>query len=131
MFSPYLSKEGLDVLNLRTSALNTFGFDDERDVTKNSSRNNQTWFDTWVGLKPILLKELLFKTKLTTSTILSRVFIRNDNSSCMATFKKSSVTGLGEICGTIHPFVYKIRFRKVSIQSRLKKRKRKTCCMFL
>ena len=43
----------------------------------------------------------------------------------MATFKKSSVTGLGEICGTIHPFVYKILFRKISIQSRLKEKKKK------
>ena len=50
------------MLNLRTSALNTFGFDDDRDVAKNSSRNNQTWFDTWVRLKPISLKKLLLKT---------------------------------------------------------------------
>ena len=48
----------------------------------------------------------------------------------MAIFKKSSVTGLGEICGTIHLFVYKILFRKISTQ-RLKKRKIKTSSMFL
>ena len=119
----HASKEGPNLLNLRTSALNTFGFDDERDVAKNSSRNNQTWFHTWVRLKPISLKKLPFKTELTTSIILSRLFIRNDNSSCMATFKKSSVTGLGKI--------YKILFRKISIQTRFKKRKRKTCSMFL
>ena len=113
------------MLNLRTSALNTFGFDDERDEANTSSRSNQTWFDTWVGLKPMSLKKLLFKnvTALTTSTILSRVFIRNDYSRCMTAFKKSSVTGLGEICSTIHPFVYKIPFRKISPQRRLEKRK--------
>ena len=42
MFSPYLSKEGLNVLNLRTSELNTFGFDDDRDEANKSSRSNQT-----------------------------------------------------------------------------------------
>ena len=123
MFSPYLSKEGLNVLNLRTSALNTFGFDVDRDEANNSSRSNQTWFDAWSGLKPMSLKKLLFKTELTVSIILSCVFIRNDYSRCMATFKKSGVTGLGEICGTIHLFVYKILFRKISTQRRLRKEK--------
>ena len=67
------------------------------------------------------LKKLLFKTQITVSIILSRVFIRSDNSCCVATSKKSRVAGLGE--DTIHPFVHKIIFSKISMQSRLNKRK--------
>ena len=44
----------------------------------------------------------------------------------MATFKKGGVTGLGEICGTIHPFVHKIlQFQEDIYAKEVKEKKNK------